>query len=176
MITWSFKKPFKCLGRAGPKHLKHFLTEYNTLSICLISQFVYAAGSDSSSGDSTPKYFTDAKKLVKRAGKLEKKEKVEKDTVKKEKSKNSKTFKKGYTVSTNQRMLMIATKELSLITTDIVSGIVAIQSANKLNMKSRLAMVVNSETTINSTAGTIYTIMSGGGTPTSTNKVDINPI
>ena len=71
---------------------------------------------------------------------------------------------------------MIATKELSLITTDIVSGIVAIQSANKLNMKSRLAMVVNSETTINSTAGTIYTIMSGGGTPTSTNKVDINPI
>tara|TARA_B100000965_G_scaffold402239_1_gene427748 strand:+ start:2121 stop:2606 length:486 start_codon:yes stop_codon:yes gene_type:complete len=49
-----------------------------TLSICLISQFVYAAGSDSSSGDSTPKYFTDAKKLVKRAGKLEKKEKNDK--------------------------------------------------------------------------------------------------
>jgi hypothetical protein len=26
-----------------------------------------------------------------------------------------------------------------------------------------------------STAGTIYTIMSGGGSPSATNKVDINP-
>ena len=32
-----------------------------------------------------------------------------------------------------------------------------------------------SGTTYNSTAGTIYTIESGGGSPSATNKVDINP-
>ena len=43
-------------------------------------------------------------------------------------------------------------------------------------MKSVNAMVINAETsTIDSTAGTVYTIKSGGGSPTSTNKVDINP-
>jgi hypothetical protein len=29
--------------------------------------------------------------------------------------------------------------------------------------------------TLDSTAGTVYTIKSGGGTPTAANKVDINP-
>ena len=46
--------------------------------ICLTSQFAYAAGSDSSSDDTKSNYYKDAKKLVNRAGKLEKKEKVEK--------------------------------------------------------------------------------------------------
>ena len=52
------------------------------ISICLISQFLYAAGSDSSgsesSGDSKSNYYKDAKTLIKRAGKQEKKEKVDK--------------------------------------------------------------------------------------------------
>ena len=47
------------------------------ISICLISQLAYSAGSDSSE-DSKSSYFDDAKKLIKRAGKLEKKEKNDK--------------------------------------------------------------------------------------------------
>ena len=43
----------------------------------MISQIGYSAGSDSSDDDKS-NYFNDAKKLVKRAGKLEKKEKPEK--------------------------------------------------------------------------------------------------
>ena len=45
--------------------------------ISLISQYAYSAGSDSSD-DSKSNYYDDAKKLVKRAGKLEKKEKTDK--------------------------------------------------------------------------------------------------
>ena len=47
------------------------------ISICLISQLAYSAGSDSSE-DSKSSYLDDAKKLIKRAGKLEKKEKNDK--------------------------------------------------------------------------------------------------
>ena len=46
--------------------------------ISLISQYAYSAGSDISSDDSKSNYYKDAKKLVIRAGKLEKKEKMEK--------------------------------------------------------------------------------------------------
>ena len=42
-----------------------------------MSQYAYSAGSDSSD-DSKSNYYDDAKKLVKRAGKLEKKEKTDK--------------------------------------------------------------------------------------------------
>ena len=42
-----------------------------------MSQYVYSAGSDSSD-DSKSNYYDDAKKLVERAGKLEKKEKIDK--------------------------------------------------------------------------------------------------
>ena len=45
--------------------------------ISLISQYAYSAGSDSSD-DSKSNYYEDAKKLVKRAGKFEKKEKNDK--------------------------------------------------------------------------------------------------
>ena len=45
--------------------------------ISLISQYAYSAGSDSSE-DSTSNYYNDAKKLVKQAGKFEKKEKADK--------------------------------------------------------------------------------------------------
>ena len=65
----------------------------------------------------------------------------------------------------------------------VQTGTVSIKSGDTLNMKSVKTMTINSEaniaesatTTITSTAGTIYTIMSGGGSPTATNKVDINP-
>ena len=46
--------------------------------ISLISQYSYSAGSDSSSDDNKLNYYSDAKKLVKRAGKLENKKKTEK--------------------------------------------------------------------------------------------------
>lgn len=93
---------------------------------------------------------------------------------------NSPTYEQGYTIITSQDMLVSAAKKMSLVTT---SGIIAIQAADKLNLKSASDMAIKSETkitetaitTINTTAGTIYTIQSGGGSPTATNKVDINP-
>ena len=45
--------------------------------ISLISQYSYSAGSDSAD-ESKSNYYDDAKKLVKKAGKLEKKEKIDK--------------------------------------------------------------------------------------------------
>ena len=48
------------------------------LLICSISQFAFAAGSESSSNDDKSNFYSDAKKLVKRAGNLEKKEKNDK--------------------------------------------------------------------------------------------------
>ena len=45
--------------------------------ISLMTQYAYSAGSDSSD-DSKSNYYDDAKKLVKKAGKLEKKEKIDK--------------------------------------------------------------------------------------------------
>ena len=49
-----------------------------TIFICLIAQFANAAGGDSGSEDNKSNYYKDAKKLVLRAGKLEKKEKTDK--------------------------------------------------------------------------------------------------
>ena len=81
-----------------------------------------------------------------------------------------------------------ATQNISATTT---SGIVSFKSGSKLNIKSKTAMTINSETSITetastfieeesgstfqSTAGTVYQIHSGGGSPTATNRVDINP-
>ena len=48
------------------------------LIFCLISQLTLAAGSDSSSDDTISDPYKDAKNLVKRAGKLEKKDKIKK--------------------------------------------------------------------------------------------------
>ena len=61
--------------------------------ISLMSQYAYSAGSDSSD-DSKSNYYDDAKKLVKRAGKLEKKEKI--DKAKKLYSQAFKKFEKAY--------------------------------------------------------------------------------
>ena len=43
-----------------------------------MSQLVYAAGSDDGGSDNKANFYNDAKKLIKRAGKLEKKEKIDK--------------------------------------------------------------------------------------------------
>tara|TARA_B100000214_G_C23916816_1_gene604127 strand:- start:439 stop:924 length:486 start_codon:yes stop_codon:yes gene_type:complete len=48
------------------------------ISILLFSTYVFAAGSDSSSDSSISDPYKDAKNLVKRAGKLEKKDKIDK--------------------------------------------------------------------------------------------------
>ncbi len=48
------------------------------ISIILISTYVFAAGSDSSSDSSVSDPYKDAKNLVKRAGKLENKDKIDK--------------------------------------------------------------------------------------------------
>ena len=55
--------------------MKNFLY---TVLICLISQVSFAAGSDDNSSNTMSNPYGEAKKLVKRAGKLEKKEKIEK--------------------------------------------------------------------------------------------------
>ena len=55
--------------------MKNFLY---TVLICLIPQVSFAAGSDDSSSNTMSNPYGEAKKLVKRAGKLEKKEKLEK--------------------------------------------------------------------------------------------------
>ena len=44
-----------------------------------------------------------------------------------------------------------------------------------MTIKSETKITETAITTINTTAGTVYTIQSGGGSPTATNKVDINP-
>jgi len=68
------------------------------ISMCLITQFAYPAGGDSSS-DKKSNYYNDAKKLVKRAGKLEKKEKT--DKAKKLYSEAFKKLKKAYSSDKN---------------------------------------------------------------------------
>ena len=55
----------------------YLLSKIYIILISLLSQYAYSAGSDSSD-DSKSNYYDDAKKLVKRAGKLEKKEKIDK--------------------------------------------------------------------------------------------------
>ena len=67
--------------------------------ICLITQFAYAAGSDSSSEDNKSNYYKDAKKLIIKAGKLEKKEKI--DKAKKLYSQAFEKLEKAYTSDKN---------------------------------------------------------------------------
>ena len=85
-----------------------------------------------------------------------------------------------YSLTTLADLSLSAKNNLSFTT---VSGIVSMKSGGTLNIKSAGNFTVVSEaaisetasSTIDSIAGTIYTIKSGGGSPTATNKVDINP-
>ena len=51
----------------------------------------------------------------------------------------------------------------------------ALKSETSYTNTAGTSITQSSGTTLDSTAGTIYTIKSGGGSPTATNKVDINP-
>jgi hypothetical protein len=91
-------------------------------------------------------------------------------------------------ISAGNDIMMTASVNMNVLTT---SGIMSIKSGNDIDIRSTTAMLLKSETTqthtagtsftetsgttYDSTAGTIYTIKSGGGSPTATNKVDINP-
>ena len=77
-----------------------------------------------------------------------------------------------YSLTTLADLSLSAKNNLSFTT---VSGIVSMKSGSTLNIKSASAMLLKSETTWEGMAGTVYTIKSGGGSPTATNKVDINP-
>jgi len=90
--------------------------------------------------------------------------------------------------SSGNDMMLTATSNMNAVTT---SGIVSVKAGSKVDIQSTTTTNIvsgtaqthtagtsfteTSGTTYDSTAGTIYTIMSGGGSPTSTNKVDINP-
>ena len=90
--------------------------------------------------------------------------------------------------SAGNNMVLSASTDMNIATT---SGIVSVKAGSKVDMQSTTTTNIvsgtaqthtagtsfteTSGTTYDSTAGTIYTIMSGGGSPTSTNKVDINP-
>ena len=90
--------------------------------------------------------------------------------------------------SSGNDMMLTATSNMNAVTT---SGIVSVKAGSKVDIQSTTTTNIvsgtaqthtagtsfteTSGTTYDSTAGTIYTIMSGGGSPSSTNKVDINP-
>ena len=90
--------------------------------------------------------------------------------------------------SSGNDMMLTATTNMNAVTT---SGIVSVKAGSKVDIQSTTTTNIvsgtaqthtagtsfteTSGTTYDSTAGTIYTIMSGGGSPSSTNKVDINP-
>ena len=90
--------------------------------------------------------------------------------------------------SAGNNMVLSASTDMNIATT---SGIVSVKAGSKVDIQSTTTTNIvsgtaqthtagtsfteTSGTTYDSTAGTIYTIMSGGGSPTSTNKVDINP-
>lgn len=83
-------------------------------------------------------------------------------------------------LNSNATMAMMCSSDMQIST---ASGIVSMKSGSKLdiqsttttNVVSGTSMTQTSGTTLDSTAGTVYTIKSGGGSPTATNKVDINP-
>ena len=83
-------------------------------------------------------------------------------------------------VTTLSSMVQTAKTNFALST---VSGIMSMKSGDTLNIKSASNMSINSEasvvetatTFISTTAGTVHTIKSGGGSPTEENSVQINP-
>ena len=91
-------------------------------------------------------------------------------------------------LNSNATMAMMCSSDMQIST---ASGIVSMKSGSKLDIQSTTTTNIvsgtaqthtagtsfteTSGTTYDSTAGTVYTIKSGGGSPSSTNKVDINP-
>ena len=83
-------------------------------------------------------------------------------------------------VSSGVDMVLTASTDMNIGT---MSGIVSVKAGSKVdiqsttttNIVSGTAQTHTSGTTFTETAGTVYTILSGGGSPSATNKVDINP-
>ena len=91
-------------------------------------------------------------------------------------------------VSSGANMILTTSTDMNIAT---ISGIVSVKAGSKVDIQSTTTTNIvsgtaqthtagtsfteTSGTTYDSTAGTIYTIMSGGGSPSSTNKVHINP-
>ena len=67
-------------------------------------------------------------------------------------------------LSSNATMAMMSNSDMQIST---ASGIVSVKSGSKID--------IQSTTTLTSVAGTVHTIWSGNKSPTTTNKVDINP-
>ena len=82
--------------------------------------------------------------------------------------------------SSGNDMMLTTKSNMNAVTT---SGIMSIKSGDKIDIRAKTSMRSDSGTSmrqtsgtfLTSTAGTVYTIFSGGGSPTTTNKVDINP-
>ena len=83
-------------------------------------------------------------------------------------------------VSSGVDMVLTASTDMNIGT---MSGIVSVKAGSKVdirsttttNIESGTSQTHTSGTTFTETAGTVYTILSGGGSPSATNKVDINP-
>ena len=83
-------------------------------------------------------------------------------------------------LNSNATMAMMCSSDMQIST---ASGIMSIKSGDKIDIRAKTSMRSDSGTSmrqtsgtfLTSTAGTVYTIFSGGGSPTTTNKVDINP-
>ena len=67
-------------------------------------------------------------------------------------------------LNSNSSMALVSENSMSIST---ASGIVSVKSGSKID--------IQSTTTLTSVAGTVHTIWSGNKSPTTTNKVDINP-
>ncbi len=67
-------------------------------------------------------------------------------------------------LSSNATMAMMCSSDMQIST---ASGIMSVKSGDKID--------IQSTTTLTSVAGTVHTIWSGNKSPTTTNKVDINP-
>ena len=90
--------------------------------------------------------------------------------------------------SSGNDMMLTTKSNMNAVTT---SGIMSIKAGSKVDIQSTTTTNIvsgtaqthtagtsfteTSGTTYDSTAGTVYTIKSGGGSPTGTNRVDINP-
>ena len=91
-------------------------------------------------------------------------------------------------VSSGANMILTTSTDMNIAT---ISGIMSIKAGSKVDIQSTTTTNIvsgtaqthtagtsfteTSGTTYDSTAGSVYTIKSGGGTPSSVNKVDINP-
>ena len=78
---------------------------------------------------------------------------------------------RGYTVLTDERLIVQSKKDMSIT---CLSGITSLKAGDTLNMKSVNAMDIKSGAKIEMIAGTIIDLNSGNGSPTATNRINLN--